>query len=276
MTLHIYKNTLGTGPNAIGYPVMNALGIASVLNPTSTLGNTIDVNSDSVINWGCSKSPTISSIKELLNDGVWLNRPSAVATSSDKRKMYRALKSRGVDTFDFIDGSSTEEEIREFSLLPEDTVVRTLVNSHSGNGIVIVPRGELVPPASLYTKFKSLTYEWRVFVVGEIIVDILQKKKMTTEKLNEKGIEFNPVIRCNKNGWVYSRKNIVEMGPVGRTLALSAIDAIGLDFGAVDIGYTYGGNFIVVETNTAPGLENPTTITNFTSGLMSLLASKNY
>ena len=49
--------------------------------------------------------------------------------------------------------------------------------------------------------------------------------------------------------------------PVRDTIAVNAVKALGLDFGAVDIIYNEKENqYYVLEVNTAPGLEGTTLI----------------
>ena len=61
-------------------------------------------------------------------------------------------------------------------------------------------------------------------------------------------------VRSFPNGYVYCRKNVVQHQPVVDA-AIRAIEACGLDFGAVDMAYDAKTNrAAVIEVNTAVGI----------------------
>lgn len=64
----------------------------------------------------------------------------------------------------------------------------------------------------------------------------------------------SPWIRSFDGGWRIVYDNFESSRPL-RDLAASAVSALGLNFGAVDIGQLVGGSFVVLEVNRAPGLE---------------------
>lgn len=67
----------------------------------------------------------------------------------------------------------------------------------------------------------------------------------------------HPWIRSWDGGWriVYDGKSIKQ---AHRDIAHAAIKALGLDFGAVDLGRTVDGSLVVLEVNRAPGIEGGT------------------
>jgi hypothetical protein len=90
--------------------------------------------------------------------------------------------------------------------------------------------------------------------------------------LEEHGItEVNELIRSHHNGWIFARGNArlrhldgVYKTPIAEE-ALIAIEAIGLDFGAVDVIYNNPTRqAFVLEVNSAPGMEaGSTTLFNY-------------
>ena len=64
-------------------------------------------------------------------------------------------------------------------------------------------------------------------------------------------------IRSHSNGFVFQRQGI-DVPLSVRSAAMRALEATGLDFGAVDCILTTGGKAFVLEINTAPGLEGQT------------------
>jgi len=76
-------------------------------------------------------------------------------------------------------------------------------------------------------------------------------------KVQRDGAEHHPWIRSYEGGWSI-RYDGYESTRDQRRLASAACEALGLDFGAVDIGQKIDGTQIVLETNRAPGLEGGT------------------
>ncbi len=147
----------------------------------------------------------------------------------------------------------------------KDYLARTLLRSHSGKGIVMVPAGEVGPNAKLYVQYKKKKHEYRVHVFQSQVIDVTQKKK----RVGHEGT--NHQIRNHQNGWVYCRENVQE--PEGiQQLALNACTAIGLQSGAVDIIWNEKENkCYVLEINTAPGIEG-TTCKKYTQSILESLA----
>jgi D-alanine-D-alanine ligase-like ATP-grasp enzyme len=86
-------------------------------------------------------------------------------------------------------------------------------------------------------------------------IDVQQKKKRREHEVDYR-------VRNYENGWVFARAGVTPPAGVVEQ-ALAAVSALGLDFGAVDIGYNEKFNRAVVyEVNTAPGVEG-TTLLNY-------------
>jgi hypothetical protein len=111
----------------------------------------------------------------------------------------------------------------------------------------------LNPPAApeYWVKKETLTEEYRVH-------SFRGKSIRAGKKVQRPGFN-NPSswIRSYEGGWFISYDNFQSTRQM-RELAASAITALGLDFGAVDIGRTADGRLIVLEVNRAPGLEGGT------------------
>lgn len=201
---------------------------------------------DQVINWGCSKLPNWE--WSLLND---LNPPPAVACGINKLSSFWAFQNYKLATPRF---TIQKEEAQEWLNSGSKIVVRHTLTQHSGLGIELIESGEL-PNAPLYVEYKKKRAEYRVHVFKGEIIDTQQKKKRNQANRPD---TFNTAIRNHSNGWVYCRDN-VESDIFRDTLAILAIEAIGLDFGAVDIIYNERENQnYVLEVNSAPGLEGET------------------
>lgn len=65
-------------------------------------------------------------------------------------------------------------------------------------------------------------------------------------------------IRSSASGWKLDYAQASRIKQDRRDLAKKAVAALGLDFGAVDIGIVQNGTAAVIEVNTAPGLDGST------------------
>lgn len=140
-------------------------------------------------------------------------------------------------------------------------VVAAPPNERPAAGAVWLPRKNnhvggkdlLHPPqqADFYVRKEDITEEYRVH-------SFLGKSIRTGKKAHREGFARPSAwIRSWDGGW-----RIVYDGVKGRNeqrnLAHQAVAALGLDFGAVDIGKLRDGRLIVLEVNRAPGIEGGT------------------
>ena len=134
-------------------------------------------------------------------------------------------------------------------------VCRHILTGHSGNGIEIKQQGEELPKCPLYTQYIKKTYECRIHVFNGQVIDAQIKRKVADYEGDR-----NTAVRNIHTGWVYCRENFVLAVPAA-DLAVAAVAAVDLNFGAVDLIYNQHHNqFYILEINTAPGLEGTTLI----------------
>lgn len=208
--------------------------------------NYVPEKGDLVINWGNSTIPTWYT--ESL-----LNQPVSISKAVNKVDCLSRLRDHGVSVPAFY-----LERVDAYTYMHQvgiPVVARTKVASSSGKGIIMVPNDEPLsyddfPDAPLYTRYIPPEYECRVHVFNNKVIDYAQKKKRN-------GVEADPYVRSYKNGWVFCREGVV-LGQEVLKLAVQALDALGLHFGAVDIVVGKDGNPYVLEVNTAPGLQGTT------------------
>ncbi len=98
------------------------------------------------------------------------------------------------------------------------------------------------------------------------VIDYVEKKMKSGVKPE------NPYVRNVENGWVFCREDIAVFEDV-KALAIEAIRALGLDFGAVDIIRTKKGRNYVLEVNTAVGMEG-TTVEKYRTALANYVSAK--
>lgn len=146
----------------------------------------------------------------------------------------------------------------------KQVVARTLTNASEGRGIVIFDKGQEPPKAPLYTEYIPKKKEFRAHVWDN-------KVFLVTEKRKRRGVENqNTQIRNTANGYVFCRDNVTVPGDLP-ALAVSAVQALGRSYGAVDIIYNERQNkCYVLEVNSRPGMEG-TTVKDYADAILESL-----
>lgn len=151
-----------------------------------------------------------------------------------KINTFEKLKSAGVSIPEF----TTDKEVAK--TWDSKILARTLITACAGRGIVICDKDTLVN-AKLYVKFIDKENEYRVHVFNGEVIDYSKK-----HTIGEKKDIWN-----HDNGFVFVR-NIKQLDE-NKELAILAVKALGLRFGAVDIIRKDGKSY-VLEVNTACGM----------------------
>ena len=216
--------------------------------------------SDFIINWGnCSQFANDFKYKCIL-----INPPDNCRLASNKLASFHALKNYGVQVPEF-----TEDYNTALDWLQQGTVIaRTKLRASAGDGIVVCNPGDNLPHCNLYTKYVKKKHEYRIHVINGEVVD--RQRKMRTYDVPDE--QVNWVVRNMEGGFVFGRENINVPESVDDQ-AIKAVQALGLDFGAVDVIYNeHHQQPYVLEVNTAPGLVN-TTLNIYTEKLREMIQS---
>jgi len=195
--------------------------------------------SDIVVNWGSTNPLPVKA--EILN------QPVDVMFACNKLIAFQEMALNNCSTVDW----TTDQAVAQGWSNDHTIVVRNKLTGHSGDGILIVEKGQTVPVAPLYTKYIYKAREWRVHVANSKVIDTQQKIRDPDKT------PLTWKVRSHANGFIFAR-NGIEQSDQRDYLAIQAIYALGLDFGAVDIVEDKAGKFFVLEVNTAPGLEGQT------------------
>lgn len=241
---HIFTHNMASQGSA---ELAEALGVLRIKRENSRYRGR---EGKTVINWGAS-----ALTEEVLKSRV-INTPDAVRSCSNKLQFFTAITAANLDTIP----EWTSDFDTALSWVEEGIVVvaRTVLNGHSGEGIVIMERDkpETLVRAPLYVKYVKKLDEYRIHVAFGEIIDF-QKKVLSEEKRNS-GEEVNFKVRNLANGFIFQRGG-VELPEDVMNSSMRTIEAVGLDFGAVDVIYNRRQNkAYVLEINTAPGLQGQT------------------
>ena len=214
-----------------------------------------------VVNWGNG-----SNVPANLSGALFLNKPNRVATAANKLEALRVMEEGRVPITPY---TTSRDTVREWLLEGESVVVRSILTGNSGAGITII-RGEEteIPEAPLYTKYVKKRDEFRVHV-GRSPLNNCYEVLAVQRKARSRTVpddEVNWQVRNRNNGFIFQRNDVVLPDePLLLSQAKNAVIALGLDFGAVDLGYnSHTGEATIYEVNTACGLEG-TTLENYTN-----------
>jgi hypothetical protein len=198
-------------------------------------------------------------------------RPAPFA--HNKLKFFQKFKANGSGFSGFIpryftpDNYSVVQNVLDSSVTATNHplfVERHLLNGHSGDGIRLLKRGDIITPGCpLIVEYIPKKREFRVHffknhVSGQILYYIQEKKK----RIGSATIPHEYQIRNHQNGWVYCTNGVAENIPssVIHAFKLFAENPDNtLDFGAIDIIYNSQNETAwILEVNTAPGITGGT------------------
>lgn len=198
-----------------------------------------------VLNWGDSKCPEYDTM---------LNDPGAVLKASNKMVCAQAFDRHDVSmptTMYTQGGAQAYLEGGEGRVI----YCRTILNGSQGAGIVVAHSVDELVAAQLYTAgITGKRREYRVHVFDGKAIHVQQKKRRNGYKENP---NYADNVRNLASGWVFATDG-VEVSDACQDASISAVKALGLDFGGVDIVEDKDGNAYVIEVNTACGLQGTT------------------
>ena len=245
MTTYIYSHNPGS---AGAGELARALGIRRIRH----VGSRVRCNrQDTVINWGHAGALP----DHVRGAGRILNSPDRVALAANKQRFFSHCGA-GVRV---VPNTTSRDVARGWN---SKVVCRHVLNGHSGEGIEIVEPGVDIPQAPCYTKYIVKESEWRIHIVNGQVID-------ATRKIRDPDFvgEPNWAVRNHAGGFIYARNSGQPSEDVVRQ-AVAAVEAVGLDFGAVDVMVSKPVRAhperlaYVLEINSAPGLVG-TTVTNY-------------
>lgn len=134
--------------------------------------------------------------------------------------------------------------------VPEVNVVGEWVgrkNNHVGGNDLLNPDNA----PDFYVKKENIVEEYRLHIFKG-------KSIRAGHKVKRAGVANHAWVRSEAGGWYIDYTDFKSKKSM-RELAAKAVEALGLDFGAVDLGRTADKKLIVLEVNRAPGLSGGTT-----------------
>tara|TARA_Y100000310_G_scaffold242701_1_gene246907 strand:- start:12605 stop:13402 length:798 start_codon:yes stop_codon:yes gene_type:complete len=207
---------------------------------------------DVIINWGSTIVPS-----GMYNNSYIINDPLAVEFAVDKRLTFSLLESVHLEDEKVTIPKWTldNKEAQDWSDEGSKIVGRSSIKGCAGEGIMLYSPGDCISNHLLYTKYIPRDKEYRVHVFDDVVIRVQEKRRSYSFNDNQ----VNWQIRTHDNGFVFATEYSEPIPSVINLEAKKAIKALGLDFGAVDIGYRSSKDTAYVfEINTAPNLKGTT------------------
>jgi glutathione synthase/RimK-type ligase-like ATP-grasp enzyme len=219
-----------------------------------------DDNRSIIVNYGVSSN----NLSEFIDGGIYLNHPAAVAKAVDKIETLQLLHKNHVSAVTY---TTSKEAAYRWFMAGYKVLCRLTATGKGGEGITLVDgkqdedikkysKEKDFPDAPLYTLYFPKKEEYRYHIFDGKVIDVQQKRRMSPEKLEDTGAEYNKVIRSYDNGWVFCRGGVSAKEQI-TIHCLAAVSALQLQFAAVDV-LVAGNDFRICELNTAPGAEGET------------------
>jgi len=266
-------------------------------------------NAKVVIGWGAKTKDSVSIPKSM----HVLNHPNKIRDNRNKYKTLQALRKSKLAVANFCTAKEVLAELKKASGAVKVPVVGRTNFHQSGKGFWLCltqaqVKNAIDEGAQYFQDYLDIADEFRVHVFGGDVIYVQKKvkRKNMTEAFKEQHAEKitnaakkakkdldtdtmdyilgrmakgspNPdmIVRSNMRGWKFSR--VAKPKKELCTLAVAAVKAVGLDFGAVDCCLDTQGNAWVIEINSGPSLQGSTMdayIAAFTSSINSLITGK--
>lgn len=186
-----------------------------------------------------------------------LNQMRAISAASNKRAALETMRAAGVrvPTVYFRNEPHTaqpEFENMEFPVLGRR-------DHHVGADDIVLclqkrdVQRAIAAGCTHFTKYIPTKAEYRAHVFGDQIIKVSQKI------LTDEAAAMQPWIRNLAAGYTF-RQPELRLSGAARGMAIDAVNALGLTFGAVDIIIGDDDQAYILEVNTAPGLQTDTSL----------------
>lgn len=197
-----------------------------------------------VLNWGRGDFP-------VWRDHVtrFINPPDAVVKAINKVQSFRAFQRAGVPCAPFTTSRREAEGWLRERNRPLAVLCRTELEGKDAAGLVVARELNQIVDAPLYTRYVKKLHEYRVHVMNGECFYVNKKVKKAADAVPR---DANPLIRSGSHGWFFHDVEGIPLSAAVQQACVDAVQALGLDFGGVDVGVTAEGTPVIYEVNTAP------------------------
>lgn len=207
-----------------------------------------NANLQTLIRWGSSAYPELDEIASNV-----INRAVAVSLAANKFLSLEALSGSEIPVPKQIKLSSLQDQtLQAIAALGLNLPVLARQESHTrGRDILLCLQNKDISRAIRWGKTHITEYiptkeEYRVHVFGGQVIKVSRKVLMSREA-------YVPYLRNDDNNHTY-RNTRIKITDNQKQVAIDAVNALGLDFGAVDMVISDNDSPFVLEVNTGPSL----------------------
>lgn len=199
-------------------------------------GRSTNGQADYLIRWGSRTGAGWRPRQDVVNSR------SALENNTDKFDAMQQLESAGIRVPNYAESRDAFGDEIEYPILGRNR------NHARGEDIELILqwRDAYLTDNDFFVEYVPTDFEYRMHVVNGEVVQV-HEKRLRNEADN------HPYIRNSETGWVFLEP---RESPPPDSLAIDAVGALGLDFGAVDVIREEGtGDHYVLEVNSAPSLD---------------------
>lgn len=206
-----------------------------------------------------SKVQTFSHLKGKVNIPYYIARNSENLPWERDFHIHEG-RPRHVERYDYRDNLWSWKDGLSHQVIDWANKNIVFIRKDSGSGgddIKVVRKSEELPNYLQPTQFLSIyvkkVREYRIHASPTEVISVSEKRR----ELDVEQTLDQKLIRNRANGWVFCRRD-VAVSEEAKRVAMAAVQALDLQFGAVDMIENKKGEVYVLEVNTAPGLEGQT------------------
>ena len=242
-----------------------------------------------VIGWGCKTDAS----KTFPASTKVLNHPDKIRANRNKLGTLTVLKNAGVKVADFVAADNVISALANTNSSMKLPLVGRTNFHQGGKGFwLCITKGQvqqaITEGAQYFQNYMDIADEFRLHIFQgdlicaqkkarrdnmetafveqhkEKIVAVATKNNVTLDnatmdyvlgRLAKGQPHPDMIIRSNTRGWKFSQLNLNNVNNDLRNVAVAALAAAGLDFGAVDCCILADGTAAVIELNSGPGLQ---------------------
>lgn len=210
-------------------------------------------SSDFVVNWGCGWTNSVP---------VRANQPKAICKAVDKLLAFECFRNADLP---HPSTTTSRRVVQKWLETGNNVYARSTMSGERGRGITVIKpedrsvEGFELPEALVYTKGFRATREFRIHVAFGQVIEVNEKKRRN-------GTTPDPLVRSSAD-WVFCVYNLSPYPDQIKSLAIEAVESLGLDFGGVDLAIDALGNPCIYEVNTAPWINRESSWTAYTNAL---------
>lgn len=192
---------------------------------------------DYLIRWGSRAGAGFRPREDVINS------QRSLRWNTDKFGSLKRMDEAGIPVPDFVED---RDEIRETFGYPALGREENHTRGEDINLILQWRDAYLTDGNDYFVEYIPTEFEYRMHVVGGEVIKVHEKRLRSEE-------DNHPFIRNGETGWVFLEP---REEPPPDQLAIDAVGAMGMDFGAVDMIREEGtGDHYVLEVNSAPSLD---------------------